>query len=87
MDDYFVSLIRTWVPIGIGNVLAWLAVHFGVIVDADSSTQFKLGAAAVVVAGYYAVARLVEERWPAVGRFLVALGLRRAPATYGPAQR
>ncbi|TDD37909.1 hypothetical protein E1287_07580 [Actinomadura sp. KC06] len=87
MNDYIVSLIRTWVPIGIGNALAWLALHYGVVVDADASTKLKLGAAAAVVAGYYALALAVERRWPGVGRFLVALGLQRTPATYDKVAR
>ncbi|WP_141576106.1 hypothetical protein [Actinomadura sp. WMMA1423] len=86
MSDYAVSLIRTWVSTGIGAALAWLAVHFGVIVDEDASTMLKLGSAAVVIGAYYAAARAIEERYPQAGRFLVALGLRRAPATYPKVQ-
>jgi hypothetical protein len=44
--------------------------------------MLKLGSAAVVIGAYYAVARAIEERYPQAGRFLVALGLRRVPATY-----
>ncbi|MFC4053095.1 hypothetical protein ACFOY4_25710 [Actinomadura syzygii] len=80
MNDFMVSLIRTWVPVGIGNAPAWLALHYGVILDTDTSTKLKLAAAAV--AGYYALALAVERRWPGVGRFHVALGLRRTPAAY-----
>lgn len=75
MNDYFVSLIRTYVPLGIGGGLAWLALHYGVVVDDQSATWIKLGAAGVTVGVYYAAARAVEHRWPGLGRFLVALSL------------
>lgn len=80
---YIESLIRTWVPIGIGAVLAWVAVHWHIAVSRDASATVGVVAGALVVAGYYAVARLVERRWPTVGRWLIALNLvRTAPPLY-----
>jgi len=88
MDSYFVSLIRTWVPIGIGAVLTWLASTLGIVLGADTSVPLTVAAVGVVTAVYYAVARAVEKRWPGIGRILLALGLTSSRPTYakpGPA--
>lgn len=79
---YVTSLIRTIVPIGVGSVLAWLAVHWHIVIDPGASATVGIVAAAVVTAGYYAAARVVERRWPTVGRWLVALNLVAARPVY-----
>lgn len=79
MDDYVVSIIRTWVPVAVGTALTWLARELGIVLDKDTSAMATAVAVALVIAVYYAAARAVEQRWPAVGRVLVALGLRKSP--------
>lgn len=76
MNDYLVSLIRTWVPIGIGSLITWLSVSYGVVLSDDSSKYLILGAVGLVVGLYYAIARAVEAKFPALGRLLVGLGAR-----------
>lgn len=79
------SLIRTWVPVGIGSVLAWAAVHWHIVVDPGASATAATVATALCIAGYYALARVVERRWPRAGRWLVALNLVRSRPIYAGA--
>ncbi|MFC5188154.1 hypothetical protein [Actinomadura harenae] len=81
-NDYVVSLVRTAVPVGVGTGLAWIAVHFGILVPEDASSGLKLGATAVAIGVYYAGARAVEHRWPRVGRFLTSFSLVGRVPTY-----
>ncbi|MFB4319074.1 hypothetical protein [Actinomadura sp. 21ATH] len=79
MDDYVVSLIRTWVPVAVGAGLTWLAAETGLVLDEDAGAAASTLAVALVIALYYAIARAIEQRWPRVGRIMLALGLRRTP--------
>lgn len=73
LSDYLVSLIRTFVPIGVGIVLAYLAKKgFNLTVDAEALTLAVIGV-------YYAVVRKLEARWSWLGWLL---GTPKAP-TYG----
>lgn len=76
MNDLLVSMIRTWVPIVLGSVLTWL-IEAGVDIDRDGVIVAVTG---FVIAVYYAVVRVLETRYPAVG---VLLGRKTAP-TYQP---
>lgn len=64
MGDFLTSLVRTWVPIAIGYL-----VSLGVLPD-DLSDEATAAATAAVIALYYALARLLERRWPAAGWLL-----------------
>jgi hypothetical protein len=75
LDTWIIGTIRTAVPVGVGYVLAYLAVHFGIVVPKDASEGLTLGVAAVLTGVYYAVLHGVEQSYPAVGRWLLALGL------------
>lgn len=81
LHDYLISLIRTAVPAGVGSALVWLASHAGIILDNDSSTALTAGTVALAVAGYYALVRALETRWPAFGRLL---GRRATPSYREP---
>jgi hypothetical protein len=80
------SLIRTWVPIVLGYVLSYLAVNFewlnwaGLPDTPSPALSMTFGAA--VTAGYYALARVVERKWPVAGRWMLALNLTKARPTY-----
>lgn len=88
MDDYFVSLIRTWVPVGFGVLITWLAATFNIVVDDGTSALGTAFAVALITAVYYAVSRAVETQFPALGRFLLALGLTgKREVTYPTARR
>ena len=70
MNDYVLSLIRTWVPVAVGAALTWLAMHFEIVLDPDTSAQAAAVLTAAVVAGYYALVRALETRWPWFGKLL-----------------
>ncbi|WP_433225631.1 hypothetical protein [Actinomadura formosensis] len=77
----FASVIRTVVPLIVGVIIGQ-AARAGMDLDPGAVT-----AIVTVVAGYayYHAARLAEERVPAVGRWLLALGLTdKAPAYIDP---
>lgn len=61
VPDVVASLIRTWVPIGVGALLAWLASERGIVIDETASTGLGTFAAAVCAAAYYAIARALES--------------------------
>jgi hypothetical protein len=83
LNDYIVSLIRTVVPVGVGAGLAWLARETGIVLDEETGAMATVVAVALCIGAYYALARAVEQRWPGLGRVLVALGAGSAPA-YAP---
>ncbi len=70
MNDYFLSLIRTWTPIAVGSVLSWLAVKYGIAVPESISNEVTVGLTAALIAGYYGIVRALERRWPWFGKLL-----------------
>lgn len=70
MNDLFVSLIRTYVPIAVGLALSALGLS-----DIEVDTAAITGA---IIAVYYLVARVLETRWPVTG---ILLG-RQTPPQY-----
>lgn len=79
MSDAITGLIRTWVPVGVGAFVAWLLAH-NITIDADAQKGLTVAVTAVVIALYYALARVLESRWPWFG---VLLGSTRQPS-YAP---
>lgn len=69
MNDYFISLIRTWVPLGVGAVLSWLA-SLGLELGAEAEVGLVAFGTALVTGVYYALVRALEQRWPSFGRLL-----------------
>lgn len=82
VNAFVASLIRTYVPVWVSAGIVWVAVHFGIVLDKDLSNLAAVVAVGIVLAVYYAAARLVEQRWPLIGRILLALGLTSATPTY-----
>ena len=76
MSDFVISLIRTWVPVGVGLGVAYL-VNLGVEIDEGTQLALSGGIVGVATAVYYAVARFLENRWPVAGYLL---GVAKAPA-------
>lgn len=76
------SIIRTAVPLIVGVILGQ-AARIGLDLDAGAVTSIVTAALGT---GYYAVSRLIEDEFPAVGRWLLALGLTKAKPVY-PASR
>jgi outer membrane biosynthesis protein TonB len=70
MNNYAISLIRTYVPIGVGALASWLLVHFAFNVPTD----VQVGVTAALTAGlsgvYYAGVRALEQKYPQLGALL-----------------
>lgn len=79
LSDQIVSLIRTVVPVWVGALLSYLSVRLGVVVPEEVSTGLTAALVALFTGLYYAVARLLEQRWPKLGWLL---GMPKQP-TYG----
>jgi len=69
MGDALVSLIRTWTPIVVGSFIAWL-LTMGVVLEPTTEANLAVGLTGVVIAAYYALARLLERKWPFFGVLL-----------------
>jgi hypothetical protein len=74
----FASLVRTVVPVIVGVLLGW-AAKVGLNLPEGAVTEIVT---VTLTAVYYALARLLEAEWPAVGRWLLALGLPVGRPTY-----
>lgn len=75
------SIIRTVVPLVVALVLGW-AAKVSLNLDGDAVTSIVT---AVIGTLYYAIARLVEKAWPALGSVLLSLGLTRKQPVYSKA--
>jgi hypothetical protein len=71
-------VLRTVVPLIVGLIIAY-ALKLGLHLTSPSVTVWVTSA---VTAGYIALARYVEVKWPAIGKYLVSLGLVTAQPTY-----
>jgi uncharacterized membrane protein (DUF441 family) len=76
MNSFVTSLIRTYVPIGVGAVIAWLAT-LGLQLDAETQTSLVIALTGIIQAAYYFIARWIEKRFPQIGTIL--LGSSKAP--------
>lgn len=76
MTNFLVSLIRTWVPIGVGSLISFLVVNYGLVVDENLTAQLAAGLTGLIIAGYYLLARLLERKFPQLG---VLLGSTQKP--------
>lgn len=70
MSDYFVSLIRTWIPIAVGAALTWAAANLDVVIDEESSRAAIGLCVSILTGAYYAIVRALEQRFPQVGWLL-----------------
>jgi hypothetical protein len=61
MADVVTSLIRTWVPIGVGAFLTWVAASRHIGISPHASAAVGAAMAAALSAGWYALARLLER--------------------------
>lgn len=76
MTNYAISLIRTYVPIGVGFFASWLAARTGIVIDESSQAGLILGFGGLLTAIYYGIIRWLEPRFPPLGWLL---GLAKAP--------
>lgn len=70
MNSIAISYIRTYAPLAAGAVLSFL-VTLGIEIDKDTQAAFIIVLTGLLQASYYAVARMVERKWPQVGTFLL----------------
>lgn len=73
-------VLRTVVPLIVGLIIAY-ALKIGLHLTSPGVTVWVTSA---VTAGYIALARYVEVKWPAVGKYLVSLGLVSTQPIYAP---
>jgi hypothetical protein len=78
LNDVLASIIRTYVPIIVGQVISWLTV-VNINLDAQSTAALSTVLGGLISAVYYALVRLLEQKWPSVG---VLLGLPKSPDSY-----
>lgn len=74
------SLIRTYVPLFVAWLAGWL-VSLGIPVDDSTQLALASGIGAIVAGIYYALARWLETKFPAVG---ILLGYIRQPVYVNP---
>jgi hypothetical protein len=93
VSDLVISLIRTWVPIGVGSALGWLASAGDVVVPPGASAATGALVAGLCAAAYYALARSLEQAagtgaaariGRGIGRFMLG-GVVRQPVYVAPA--
>jgi hypothetical protein len=73
--DYYLSHLRTFVPLLVGPVLAWLA-NKGIDLS-DQSPAIVALVSSVLIALYYSTARALERKWPKAGKLM--LGSSKVP--------
>lgn len=73
-------VVRTLVPLIVGLIIAF-ALKLGLHLTDPSVTVWVTS---LVTAAYIALSRFVEVKWPAVGKFLVSLGLVDTQPVYAP---
>jgi hypothetical protein len=81
MNNTIISLIRTYVPIGVGVLISWLATR-GIHVDDNTKLGLVSLLTGLVTAGYYTLVRIGEKKYPWLG---VLLGHKTAPIYVKPA--
>lgn len=69
MGNFVTSLIRTYVPIAVGAVIAWLAAR-GIDIDPAHADGLVAFLAALFSGLYYSIVRWLEQRFPQIGWLL-----------------
>lgn len=69
ITDYFISLVRTFVPIAVGALCAWLT-SLGVSLDPSVAIGATAMLTGVFGGIYYALVRALEARFPFLGALL-----------------
>ena len=68
-NSFVTSLIRTWVPIIVGALVAYL-VTLGIELDVDAQTGLVVFLTAFLQGAYYLIVRVLERRYPKLGLLL-----------------
>lgn len=83
IQNLIIGTVRTYVPIGVGFVLTYLAEHAHIVIDENTTTTLSALSVALVSAAYYALVRLLEHRWPQFGVLLGVPAKPRYPTVTG----
>ena len=75
------SLVRTFVPVVVGSVLAWFATK-GIVADPDLETTLTVALTGAATFVYYAVVRFLETK--VSPKFGWLLGNNSSPDSYSP---
>jgi hypothetical protein len=70
MNSFVTSLIRTYVPVGVGLVVGWVLATFGFEVPKEQVAEVTVWASGAVTALYYLIVRIAERRFPSLGWLL-----------------
>ena len=80
MTVFVLSIIRTWVPIGVGALISWLTVTVGLPeIPEEGATGLIIFLTAVLQGAYYLLVRWLEQKFPQIG---VLLGAAKSPDAY-----
>lgn len=82
--DLGASLIRTFVAVAVGSLLAWLVQEWGWVLDGPTQDGVVEVFTALVIGVYYLCIRWLELRYPAAGWLLGLAKSPTYPATTGP---
>lgn len=72
------SLIRTYTPVIVGQVVSWLLM-LNIVLPSQAQAGLAVFLGGFLTAIYYTIVRLLEQRFPGVG---VLLGLPKSPDSY-----
>src|SRR6059058_269793 len=78
MNALVASVIRTYTPIIVGQLAAWL-ILIHIPVEPSLTVLLTAIVGAVLSGAYYTLVRVLEQQWPWVGALL---GLTASPDTY-----
>lgn len=71
VSDDIARYIRTFVVVAVGGLLTYVASLLHIAIGPDTKSGIAIFAAGIVISAYYALARYVEKKWPAVGKILL----------------
>jgi hypothetical protein len=69
MNSFITSLIRTWTPMVVGAIVAWL-VSKGYAVNPEQSDALGVVLTGAFSAAYYLIVRFLEAKFPQAGWLL-----------------
>ena len=75
MNDFVIRLIRTYVPILAGALVAWL-LTLGVAVDVETQPGLVIAFTGLLQAAYYTLVTLLAKKFPKIE---ILLGSKKTP--------
>ena len=78
MNALVASVIRTIIPVVVGQVASWLLL-LNIVLPKDAEAGLSAFLGGLLTAIYYVAVRILEQQWPSFG---ILLGLTASPDTY-----